>query len=295
MAFDDLPPLPPLLHPGANEYAETALAETRRVQAAARVATDLRYGRDYWQRLDVYMPPARAGDHLPVLIFFHGGAWTNGTKEWMGFMAPPILSMPALFVAPNYRLAPTDRFPKPLDDCCEALAWVWRNIGSFGGDPERIFLGGHSAGGHLAALAALSSSRLADRNLPRDVVRACFPVSGSFDLRSRDAPAGSMERRIYDVFLERPEDDVAASPLALVPDGRVPFLLSWGERDFSRLITQGEAMHRALQRQNVEVASVVLPDCDHFGANLACAAPSGPWFPKVRRWMDVGQTKRSSP
>ena len=179
MSFDDLPPLPKLLHPGAEEYAERCMAASRKVHAEHRVLVDCRYGTDYWQKLDVYLPAEpptgeSSGAPLPVLLFFHGGAWTSGTKEWMGFMAPALLDAGVIFVSGNYRLAPAARFPEIVDDCVAAAAWVRDNIGRYSGDPERLFVGGHSAGGHLAALVALDRPRRRAAALPDSAIRARY-------------------------------------------------------------------------------------------------------------------------
>ena len=85
-------------------------------------------------------------------MFAHGGAWTHGYKEWTGLMAPVFTAVPAIFVSVSYRLAPENRFPVPLDDCIDALAYVHRHIADHGGNPARIYVGGHS--GRRASVCA---------------------------------------------------------------------------------------------------------------------------------------------
>ena len=290
MSFDDLPPLPRMIHPEANDYAARCMAASREVQSRWRTIVDCRYGDDYWQRYDVYLPQqvgkaAHELRGLPVLIFFHGGAWTSGTKEWMGFMAPPLLSLPAIFVSANYRLAPTVRYPSMLDDCLAAIASVHQRIAEFGGDPGRLFVGGHSAGGHLASLATLDEARRTAAGLPADAIRGCLAVSASFELRNRSAAAGTLERRIYDMVLAREDDDLAASPLAHVAARSAPFFIAWGERDFPRLVTQARAMVGALTDAGVEVEAMQLDGVDHFGASEACGDPAFPWIHSARKWL----------
>lgn len=284
MSFDDLPPLPKPIHPEAEGYAERCMAATRIAQANNRVAIDCAYGDDYWQKLDVYTPRTTV-EGLPIVLFFHGGAWTSGTKEWMGFMAPPLLSVPAVFATANYRLAPACRYPGPLEDCLDALAWVHRNAKKFGADARRIFVGGHSAGGHLAALTALRRDLWKAHALPEDAVRGCFAISGSFDLRNRDADPGSPQRRIYDVFLARDADDEIASPITLVDSRAVPFHIAWGQQDFPRLIDQAKAMTNALRRAGRHVETLEIPGRDHFGANEICADAGSDWIGAIKRWL----------
>lgn len=285
MSFDDLPPLPPLINPGAEEYAVRCMAATREVQRRRRAVLDCQYGDDYWQKLDVYLPDRADADGLPVLVFFHGGAWTNGTKEWMGFMAPPLLDLPAIFVAPNYRLAPAVRYPEILEDCLAATAWVRHNIARFGGSPDRLFVGGHSAGGHLAALVGLDRARRRTFGLPDGTLRGCLCISGSYDVRNREAAAGSAEQRIYDVLLARREDDSLASPITYVGRDSLPFLIAWGERDFPRLVAQAKAMIKTLQLAGIRVESLEISGADHFAANELAGDPNSKWCVLARKWL----------
>src|SRR5579885_1946115 len=115
MSFDQLEPQTPMRMPAANAYAEAALARSRAAAARVRTLMDLSYGPDAKHRLDLYLPEGTVTG-APVLIFLHGGSWTHGYKEWMGFMAPAIVELPAVFIAANYRLAPRHRFPAQLED-----------------------------------------------------------------------------------------------------------------------------------------------------------------------------------
>jgi arylformamidase len=285
MSFDDLPELPPLIHPAAKGYAERCMAWTREVQARERVTVDVAYGKDYWQKLDVYTPANAKGAKLPVVVFFHGGAWTNGTKEWMGFMAPPALAYPAIFVTANYRLAPACRFPGPFEDCCDAVAWVYRSIGEYGGDPERIFVGGHSAGGHLAALTALRHDRLAARDLPPAVIKGCLPISGSFDLRIPGSTTDSSETRMSELFLSNSHDAEAASPILFLTHQSPPFLVTYGSDDFPRLIKQAEEMAAKMKQRKIACTVLRIQDADHFEVNERCRHAHGEWNRTVRDWM----------
>lgn len=263
------------------------MAATRRVQEQGRVLIDLRYGNDYWQKLDIYLPRESDVSGLPVLVFFHGGAWTSGTKEWMGFMAPTLFTVPAILVAANYRLAPAVRYPQIVDDCAAATAWVRANIANHGGDPNRLFVGGHSAGGHLAALVALDRECRRRAGVPVGAIRACLSVSGSYDIRNRDAAPGSTERRIYDVLLREASDDAAASPITHVQSDSAPFFLAWGERDFPRLIRQAKAFSVALNSTGVRVQTLEIKGRDHFEAHEACGLVGGEWAQIARHWLSI--------
>jgi acetyl esterase/lipase len=278
MSFDDLPPLPPLIHPDGGRYVERIMGLGRRAQQETRGVLDQPYGPDYWQKLDIYLPAQNSGSGLPVLCFLPGGAWINGCKEWLAFMAPVLTALPAVFVALSYRHAPAVKFPAQLDDTVEGLAWIFRNVSRWDGDSRRIFLGGHSAGGHLAALASLRRDALEARGLPPDIVRACLPVSAPFDLASDDP----VRRQKVAAFLARPEDVGAASPITHVEGNRTPFVVTCGTADLPELIPQARRMTAALGTAGSSAELLMLEGCNHFDTHEDCGVSDSPWVRKAR-------------
>lgn len=272
--------------PGAGEYLEQAMAWSNEVRAQWRVARDLPYGDHERQRLDVYLPPTAlsAGNPAPTLLFLHGGYWVIGHKDLLGFMAPAITPAPALLVTAGYRLAPAAKHPQQADDCRAALRWIYDHIAEYGGDRERIYVGGHSAGGHLAALITLQRNRLPNFGLPPNVIKGCFPVSGVFDVT--DAPP---ERRA--AFLESDADAQEASPLyhidtAAGPNGNpTPFLLEIGSHDFDNLQAQHPRMLAALRSQPAYVEEMIRQDHNHFQISLDHGNPNSPWIRRIQEWM----------
>jgi arylformamidase len=285
MSFDDLPPLPPQVNPDAQSYIDRVCALSRAALKTARGEFDIAYGNDYWQKIDVFVPSVAGHQNLPVLCFMQCGAWVSGSKEWMAFMAAPVTALPSIFVSVNYRLAPAARFPAAMDDCFDALAWVYRNIARFNGDPDRIFAGGHSAGAHLAALLTLRTDLSVARGLPREVIKACFAVSGVFDMRARNPAPGSLEDRIYQQVLARPEDDAMASPITYVNNNATPFFISWGDRDYDSVMRQSHAMVEALRQQPCRLAFEEMSGFDHFRTNEDAQRLDGPWVRRVHEWM----------
>ena len=266
------------MSPPAEDYSATAFRRTDEAKATTRHILDVAYGPEDDQDIDIYLPDDVTATNVPVFMFIHGGSWTHGYKEWLGFMAPAFTTLPAIFVSVGYRLAPDTKFPLPVEDCRNALKWVYENIGEHGGDRNRIFVGGHSAGGHLAAMLTLELDALEASGLPRDVLKACFPVSGVFDLVGRD------EERLGPL-LNSPADARAASPIQLVEGNRTPFLFAIGEIDFPELIPQSHAMAEALRNQSGTVELMDMPGEDHFNISLQGGNPDGPWVTRVREWM----------
>lgn len=285
MAFDNLPRQPSIFPAEAEVYARRALELSREAAAQCDVVFDLPYGKDCRHRLDVYRPAARPADALPVIVFAHGGAWTHGYKEWMGLMGPAITAYVAILVCVSYRLAPEHRYPRPFEDCLTALTWVYAHIAEHGGDPERIFVGGHSSGGSLYALVALRRDALREKGLPETVVKACLPVSARFNLVFGNPPPGTVEARHKSMIFERDEDAEPASPLHQVEGNRVPFLLAYGSRDMDSIIANNEQMFQALRGHGSHVERLVLKDHDHFDTALEIRNADDPWVRVVRHWV----------
>lgn len=285
MAFDDLAPQPPIFPPEAEAYARQALELSEAAAAGMNLTADIPYGEHPQQKLDIYAPADRSPDGLPVLIFAHGGAWTHGYKEWMGLMAPPIVATPAIFVSIDYRLGPDFRYPEPVTDCIAAIAWVRDNIAAHGGAPDRIFVGGHSAGAHLYALAVLNRDLQKAGGVEPGTVRACLAMSGQMDLRFRELPPGSGEERIHNVFLHDAADAPAGSPRAYVDGYRIPMLLAIGSDDIPRIVKSNRAMARALRRAGGEVELLELQGCDHFDTTLNARDPDNRWVRRARAWL----------
>jgi arylformamidase len=278
MPFDSLPHQTPI-NARADIYGVTALALSRAVAKESRCELDVAYGSDYWQKIDIYLPAQTGLTGLPVFLCIHGGGWSHGYKEWMGFQAPPIVSLPAIYVSVSYRLAPAVTFPAPLDDCLDALAWVYRNIRQHGGDPNRIFIGGHSAGAHLSALATLRRDLFAVRGLPPDVIKACFPFSGiySFDL-DECAPSGAK-------LLAGVADHKPANPLDHVAGNRTPFFLTWATNERPYIIKSSERFAAALRQQPGRFETHLFEDFDHFYIHLDMQRADNLWVRTLRAWM----------
>lgn len=258
----------PLSSPAAIAYA--AQAEVWGAEAPEPVER-VSYGDDRGQRLNVYAP-ARARD-LPLLLFFHGGAWINGHLGWLSFMAPAVLALPAVFVAASYRLAPRCRWPAQEEDARAALGLVHACAADWGADLERIVIAGHSAGGQLAALVALKGDR--------PPLAACMPVSAPLDLRYGDVPIESDAGRVYRYLLADRAHDADASPIGFVGGNRLPFHLMWGEKDLDRVRDSDERMVAALEHASGPVSHRILADASHFDTHLALKDPGHDWYRRL--------------
>jgi acetyl esterase/lipase len=128
------------------------------------------------QLLDVYAPPGVAG--LPVAVWVHGGGWVRGSKEEVNHKPSAFVEKGFVFVPVNYRFLPHVNMETIVGDVAAAVGWVRANISRYGGDPDRIFLMGHSAGAQLAALLCTDSRYIEARQVPRTSIKGCVPVDG---------------------------------------------------------------------------------------------------------------------
>lgn len=284
MRFDALPPQPPIYPEEAASYARTTLERSEAALDRCERVADQSFGPDYWQALDVYRPRKVPQGGAPVLVFAHGGAWTNGYKEWMALMAPALTEAGLTFVSVSYRLAPEHKWQAMLDDCLDAVAWVHRNIRQHGGNPDRLALGGHSAGGHLMALTALRADLLRARGVPPRAVTACLPLCAPLDVRYPQRQPGSGEERTHQMILGDPCEAGLASPICHVRADSPFMLLAYARSDLPRILEGSRAMAAELARQHVAHETMEL-EGDHFSAALDVADEGSPWMRRVIRLL----------
>ncbi|UFN49684.1 alpha/beta hydrolase fold domain-containing protein [Roseomonas sp. OT10] len=276
-------PDPPV--PAALAYADAALAASAAPMQGLMALRDLRFGGAPWQSFDLFGPHPD-GTARPVLVFLHGGGWVSGHKEWCGFLAPGAAAAGALLAAPTHRLAPEHRLPTQLGDLIAALRAIRERVGPFGGDPDRLLLAGHSAGGHLVSLAALRPEALSAGGVDPGAIRGLLPVSAILDLVHPDPAPGSLEAMVYSTVLADPAEDAASSPLRLADRLRVPLHLSWGASDTPRVLRSNPAMAEALRGTPWLRGAEAGAGLDHFGTHLALRDPSHPWFGALRRMIE---------
>ncbi|MCA9072623.1 MAG: alpha/beta hydrolase [Planctomycetaceae bacterium] len=128
--------------------------------------------------LDIYTPEESSEKSLPVMFWIHGGGWQAGNKSDVALKPKALTERGFVFVSTNYRLLPEVEMGELIGDVAKSLAWVHRNIAKYGGDPNRIFVGGHSAGAQLAALICIDDRYLKKEGVSFDVLKGCVPVDG---------------------------------------------------------------------------------------------------------------------
>ena len=250
--------------PDYATYFERWARESERVRRSRPHVPDIAYGPSAGQRLDVF-PARKAG--APVVVFIHGGYWRSMDKKEHAFLAPTFNDAGACVVIPNYDLCPNVALPEIVMQMVRALAWTWHHIADHGGDPNRIRVAGHSAGGHLAAMMLACLWADYDPALPPDLVKRALSVSGLFDLEPlRRTPS------LQDSLRLTPEQVRQASP-ALLPAPRHGQLASVvGGAESMEFLRHNDMIRRAWGWARVPVCEAV-PGLNHFSVVEALTVP----------------------
>jgi acetyl esterase/lipase len=231
-------------------------------------------------QLDIFAPENARG--APVVHFVHGGYWVGGDKDyhtWLtglyGSVGRSLAARGLVTVIQSYRLVPEVTFEQLQDDVMAGLRWTEEHVGDYGGDPTKIVMMGHSAGGHLVALAGADDSVHTRRGMNPDAVRGYIPISAVWDVGDMHATqnAAFHERVTYRVFGRDPATWARSSPLErLVAKPRHPFLIMIGDRDYPYLIPQAERARAKLITLGAEPRFHTARGNDHDAMVLAFAS-----------------------
>lgn len=261
-----LPFTPPGTGPGLVPLPGLPPAEWGAVPPA-----EVAYGSDPLQRLDVY--PARGSGPAPMLLFVHGGGWSAGDKAELSWLGVKLAEQGVLVAVANYRLSPAVQHPAHAQDVARAVAWLYRNGANYGGDPQRLYLGGHSAGAQLASLVALDKTYLAAEGLSPSVVRSVVGISGAgYDLDARYA-ASPLAQLFSTAFGKDPTRWASAAPMSYVDRAAPPFLLIHGLDDSQAPPAGAQSFAQALKREGAPIRLELLPGLEH-GTALLAALPA---------------------
>jgi acetyl esterase/lipase len=255
-------------------------------------------------RLDVYRPKGVDLANAPVLIQVHGGGWTIGDKSQQGLMLMNRMAARGwVCVATNYRLAPKHPFPAQIEDVKQAIAWTREHIESYGGDPSYLVITGGSAGGHLAALAALTPEVAEYQPGFEDAdtsVSACVPFYGVYDLAGITGDRSAIEMRDYflapRVFRKDPEADreefELASPIQHVGANAPDFFVIHGADDGLVSVRQARAfVARLREASDGLVTYLELPGTQH-AFEVFSSIRSQLVIRAVERWLEWHRVTR---
>ena len=225
---------------------------------------DLPYGDGPRQAVDLFLPEA---PRPPLLAFMHGGYWQALDRKDFSFVGERLVETGAAVALVGYDLAPAVDMDTIVRQIRQSLAWLYRNAAEHGFDRDRICVAGHSAGGHLAAMALATD--WPDFGLPGDLIKGVCAISGVFDLEPI--------RLCYlnDVVQLDVEQARRNSPI-LLPPAHCPVTVTLGELETEAFHQQSHAYAEAVRRNGVPCERVVQPGLDHFSVIMAMTEAANP-------------------
>lgn len=227
-------------------------------------------------KLDLYLPRGKQG--FPVILFVHGGSWKSGSKEEYPRLGELFAGMGIGCVIPNYRLTPQVQHPGHVQDVAGAFHWVVENIGTYGGRRDRVFVVGHSAGGHLAALLATDETYLKQEKRDVGEIRGVIAISGVHQIY----PALPMFRKTFGSGRDEVRN---ASPINHVRDGCPPFLLLYADNDLPLLGRMAEEMNETLKKHGCTSECVKIPQRNHISILLRMADEGDPTRQRILEFV----------
>jgi acetyl esterase/lipase len=231
--------------------------------SSRKIAGDIAYGEGPRRMLDVYAPVARSDRTLPMIVFFYGGSWADGTREGYHFAGRALAGQGFVTVVPDYRLVPEVRFPGFLEDCAAAVRWARKHAAQYGGDPDRIVLVGHSAGAYNAAMLALDPQWL---GADRSAVRGFAGLAGPYDFLPLK---GDVVERTFGAWPRADE----TQPIHYAAAGSPPTLLLHGGEDGTVWPKNSINLSRRLTAAGADSELKVYPKTGHVGIVTALAKP----------------------
>jgi arylformamidase len=260
--------------PILNKWAQMSASYLKR----ANIVRDVRYGALAAERLDLFKPLA---SNAPVLVFIHGGYWQWLDKDDYAFALEPLVAAGVLVATINYPLCPEISLDTLVDRVRAACAWVWQNVRDYGGDPERLHVAGHSAGGHLAAMMAATDWLAFQNNLSRDMIKSIIPISGLYDLEPLRWTS------LNDGVRMDLESAKRNSPIFMAPTTALDVTVIVGGGETDEFHRQSREFAGAWLGGAATIEYLESPGHDHFGVIEAMTEPDNLLTAAILSHMDV--------
>jgi arylformamidase len=260
-------------------------SNSARVRARIGEPLRLAYGETPIEQLDIFRAKQAEGEKpKPIFIFIHGGAWIRGAASAYSAPAEMFIGAGAHYVVPDFiNVGETggDLFPM-AEQVCRAIAWVWRSAASFGGDPERLYIGGQSSGAHLAAVA-LTTDWPREHDLPSDIIKGGLCTSGMYEL----APVRLSARADYVKFTDAMVEKL--SPIRHRDRLGAPLIVSYGTYETPEFIRQAKGFAAAVDGVGKLRELIVGENYSHLDLPETLCNPYGVLGAAVLKMMGLGE------
>ncbi len=271
---------PRIAVPSADTYLENAAraAAAARERLASDSHFDVRYGSGTKQTVDILKGPS-SGQDAPLVVFIHGGYWRALDKDDHTHLALPFVDAGAVFLNLNYDLCPDVTVSTIAKEIRAGLIWAARHAGGYGGDPNRIFLYGHSAGAHLAGM--MMTETFPPEAIRPEQVRGVFAISGIYEPEvARTLPVNE------EIGLDAAEA-ARNNVLQRTPQHSWPTLVAVGEAEPAGWVEQSRAFEALLRAQGIPVEFITAADCNHFSFLEILSDSNHPLVTNMVQRLDV--------
>ncbi len=259
-------------------YSPALLVDTvDRIASRADVvktADGVTFGPENGNKLDIWATAKKSDKPRPVLVFFYGGGWANGTRTEYSYAARPFVEAGYIVVLPDYRKVPEVRFPGFLQDSAAAVKWVQANIAQYGGDPARVSVAGHSAGAYNALMLAMDPQWLGDK-----------PVTSAISLAGAADFYPFTSKRAIDAMSKAP-DPLATQPISFVGKNAPPILLIHGTDDTVVRIRNANSLFAKQQAAGGDITLRAQPGASHNDLVLALSTLFRGRYPVVQESVE---------
>lgn len=246
------------------------LSAVDRITGGAR-GTELvkthQFGERPAQKLLVYASDNSDYALKPVIIFAHGGSWRSGDPEDYGFIARALVPEGFVVVLAGYRVGDDSIFPAIVEDTASVAAWAAENIAQYGGNPDAIYLSGHSAGAYNAVMTALDRQWFANKGLGKDTVKGVIGLSGPYDFFPFDSDSTKL------TFGSTPDAETVTQPITFVRGDAPPMLLMTGEKDTTVRPRNTRILAEKLTQAGASAETRFFAEMDHISILTAIASP----------------------
>ncbi len=242
------------------------ISESAKTRATTRCELDLEYGTSYLEKLDLFFPE---GPSKALLVFIHGGYWRSLDKNDFSFLAPAFTKQGITVATINYGLAPQLRIDDIVRQSRVAITWLAQNARRYGADANQIYVSGHSAGGHLAAMMAATHWSSVSTILPMDLIKGAICISGIYDLEPIRFTSVNQEVRLDEAAVKR------LSPALMQPSAKFPMLMAAGGDESDEFKRQNKLL---IERWSSATAmkDIPLPGTNHFSVVEELARAESP-------------------
>jgi arylformamidase len=265
------------LVPDHAEYFARWAEGSARARSIMTSHLDLPYGEMPGETIDLF--PARKGDGS-CMMFIHGGYWRSLDKRDFSFLAPTWVDAGVSLAVVNYDLCPKVSMDEIVRQMLRASRWLWLHAEDYGMDQDRLYVSGHSAGGHLAAMMMCAVFPVFDTRLPKDLWKGALAISGLYDLR----PLPHIDFLQQDLKLDE-EAALRLSPALIQPATRAPVMTSVGGSESGEFRRQNMLLGE--RWKSAFAGDVPMPGKNHFSVVDGLSDPSSALFAGARRLMKL--------